>query len=145
MLGLRLLKGAALGRLECSRAAYSTPFLHPTTLGCVFTGQASLSAPTRPPRSIKSSPPQRPSSLAYSMRQLPACSECSHEKHDAPKVLRLDHLHRVITTNGAAPQADEAQRAGRSFDHLVRAGEQRRRNFDAERFGGFKIDYQLVF
>jgi hypothetical protein len=46
------------------------------------------------------SPPQRASSLAHSMRQLPASSECSHEKHDAPKVLRLDHLHRVITTNG---------------------------------------------
>jgi len=24
------------------------------------------------------------------MRQLPASSECSHEKHDGPKVLRLD-------------------------------------------------------
>jgi hypothetical protein len=33
------------------------------------------------------------------MRQLPPSSECSHEEHDAPKVLRLDHLHRVITTN----------------------------------------------
>jgi hypothetical protein len=34
------------------------------------------------------------------MRQLPASSERSHEEHDDPKVLRLDHLHRIITTNG---------------------------------------------
>jgi hypothetical protein len=39
-------------------------------------------------------------SLAHSMRQLPSSSERSHEEHDAPKVLRLDHLHRIITTNG---------------------------------------------
>jgi hypothetical protein len=40
------------------------------------------------------------SSLAHFVRQLPASSECSYEEHDAPKVLRLDHLHRVITSNG---------------------------------------------
>jgi hypothetical protein len=51
------------------------------------------------PRPIKFAP-QRASSLAHSMRQLPASSKCSHEKHDAPKVLRLDHLHRVITKHG---------------------------------------------
>jgi hypothetical protein len=54
MLGLRLLKGAALGRLEVLALRILDTFLHPTTLGCVFTGQASLSAPTRPRRSIKS-------------------------------------------------------------------------------------------
>jgi hypothetical protein len=48
------------------------------------------------------------------MRQLPAGSECCHEKHDAPKILRLDHLHRVITTNGNSCAA----RGSRSFDHL---------------------------
>ena len=32
-----------------------------------------------------------------------------------------------------------------SFDHLVGAGKQRRRYFNAKRFRGFKIDDYLVF
>src|ERR1700745_573582 len=36
-------------------------------------------------------------------------------------------------------------RLAHSLDHLVGAGEQRGRHFEAERLGRFEINYQLVF
>src|ERR1700747_1292283 len=36
-------------------------------------------------------------------------------------------------------------RLAHSFDHLIGAGEQRRRNFEAERLRALEIDHELVF
>jgi hypothetical protein len=62
--------------------------------------------------------------------------------------LRVNQAFRVTGPNLPLPPASRLRNSGRSkadnlFDHLVGAGEQRRRHFEAERLRGFEIDRQL--
>jgi hypothetical protein len=54
---------------------------------------------------------------------------------------------RALASNGLKPRRRAAKRSrdASSLDHLVGAGEQRWRDFEAERLCRFKIDYQLEF
>src|SRR6266478_6982950 len=52
------------------------------------------------------------------------------------------NIRRDVTEQRSAASC-QTRTLARLFDHLVGAGEQRRRNVEAERLGGFHIDHQL--
>src|SRR6478752_6758784 len=51
----------------------------------------------------------------------------------------------LLTWAGLPPAGSRQLCLAHSFDHLVGTGEERGRDFDAERLGGFQIDDELKF
>jgi hypothetical protein len=57
----------------------------------------------------------------------------------SPELMRPGEL-----TRSAKSGCEQSQQINPLFDHLVGAAEQRRRHFEAERFGGLEIDDELI-
>ena len=58
---------------------------------------------------------------------------------------RCGHAAALARTAMCQEATYAPQQTALLFDHLVGAGEERRGHFEAERLGGFKIDYKLEF